>query len=998
MNQVAVQIITGVSFIASIFILIHILYNWGQPHIKYLACTAVILAANSLGYFLEVTAPALEAAKTAYQLEYFVGIYLGPFSLFFGLEYIGRPIRKLTVIFSLLIIPILISLIAITDQLSFLCVREMAFTPVGNVYRLELVTLGPFYYIGFAYNAAVILITSVMICLNFLYKRRKSWFHSVIFVFCLWLPIYSNVLRWADFFPEMDFFSVACTASIGILYWYVRRYRQPEWSGLGWEAVIEKINEAVMIVNSDKEIINVNPAFFEFFPSFHYTNQTLLTRFINYVKGMAVVSVPETLFDDLNTFGSDYSEGEFTIQMPAANGAPHLPQTFTMTRQNIKIKEQILGQIIVLSDVSFYRNMIEEIIKLKMKAEEASRSKSDFLAAVSHEIRTPLHAIIGISEIELQKKHDSDTNIALERIYTSGSGLLGIINDILDISKIEAGNLELIPVDYMVSSLVNDTIQLNLIRIGSKPINFELDIDERIPAKLYGDELRVRQILNNLLSNAIKYTQEGKVTLEISWGGENEEAGIVTIRVSDTGQGIKKEDMDKLFSQYGQINARANRNIEGTGLGLSITKELVEMMRGAIKVKSVYGQGSVFTATIWQEALDPAPLGKETAQNLKQFRFIEVRSNRKKMHSNVRMPDGKVLVVDDVETNLYVARGLLKPYGLQVDCVKSGPEAIARLQAEKCPYDIVFMDHMMPGMDGIEAVKLIRSMDAEYAHTLPVVALTANAIVGMREMFLEKGFNDYLSKPISWPKLDAILLKWIPREKQLPKETDEEADEKTPEQRAIEIEGIDSSQGMDMAGGSRASYFEILSVFSRDAGKWLDTQGRRLPSEDELNDFTIRLHALKSAAANIGAAEISQRAAALEKAGRRGDRGAIRELLEEFRTDMEALVQGIREALKEEETGPEENQEIPEAVRETIRQLREALEGEEYETIEELLKQLKDMELNSRLRQSISFISEQVLLLELPGAIAVIDELQEEPAAHSLSPESGPGTFPDIPV
>ncbi|MDR3200873.1 MAG: response regulator, partial [Spirochaetales bacterium] len=272
-------------------------------------------------------------------------------------------------------------------------------------------------------------------------------------------------------------------------------------------------------------------------------------------------------------------------------------------------------------------------------------------------------------------------------------------------------------------------------------------------------------------SNAIKYTRDGRISLKIVWAEMSQDEGLMTIRVSDTGQGIKKEDMDKLFSQYGQLNAQANRNIEGTGLGLSITRKLVEMMGGTIHAESAYGQGSVFTVTIRQRIVDPAPLGKEMVQDLRHFRFTENSGGHEANQVSVHIPTGKVLVVDDVETNLYVARGLLLLYGLHVDCAKSGQEAITRIREEEIPYDLVFMDHMMPDMDGVEAAGLIRAINTEYARSLPIIALTANAIVGMREMFLEKGFNDYLSKPISRSKLDEILIKWIHPEKQRTPET-----------------------------------------------------------------------------------------------------------------------------------------------------------------------------------------------------------------------------------
>jgi signal transduction histidine kinase/CheY-like chemotaxis protein len=524
----------------------------------------------------------------------------------------------------------------------------------------------------------------------------------------------------------------------------------------------------------------------------------------------------------------------------------------------------------------------------KSEAEAASASKSAFLATMSHEIRTPLNAIIGLSEIELQKKLPEETYTNLEKVYNSGSNLLGIINDILDISKIEAGSFEFVMDVYDITSLINDAVQLNIVRIGAKKIDFELIVDETLPSKLYGDELRVKQILNNLLSNAFKYTDRGKVSLQVNWGKKDNDAWL-TFTISDTGHGIKQENMNKLFSQYAQLDARANRNIEGTGLGLSITKNLVARMDGSITVESEYGTGSTFTVRIRQEIIDATPIGIEATENLRQYRFIKNKIlSRIKNLIRSYMPYGKVLIVDDVETNLDVVKGLMLPYGLIIDCVSSGREAIEMVRAvaenpQAQKYDMIFMDHMMPEMDGVEAVKIIRNeIDSEYARTVPIVALTANALSGNEEMFLSKGFTSFISKPIDIMQMDLALNTWV-RNKQTEETLKKAEYEKVARAAAeafsysglfegVQVDGIDLAAGRDRYNNDVA-YLKIIKSYCDHAPELLDKI--RAFSMEDIQQYIITVHGLKGASYGICADKIGQYAEALEMAARAGDVEAI---------------------------------------------------------------------------------------------------------------------------
>ena len=449
---------------------------------------------------------------------------------------------------------------------------------------------------------------------------------------------------------------------------------------------------------------------------------------------------------------------EWDLQKPC-NGEI-LPCDITFLRFRHRGENVVAAYIF---DLRVLKEMVKERQRVEL-AEEGSRAKTRFLARMSHEIRTPLTAVLGISEIQLQDpKLLPHTEEAFAKIHSSASTLLGIVNDILDLSKIETGKLSLVNKKYHMASLINDVVQLHLIYLRSKRLKFNIQVDDQLPAFLVGDELRIKQILNNLLSNALKYTENGSVDLSIRHQKSPEKDHVVlVIDISDTGMGMTQNQIDALYDEYTRFHEQEKRHIDGTGLGMSIVYSLVQLMDGEIDVESGIGKGTTVIVHIPQKIEGSELLGEEAAHNLQLLKpRMGSTADRLKLVPE-SMPYGKVLVVDDVDVNLYVAKGLLMFYDLQIDTCDNGYDAIKKIRQGNV-YDIIFMDQMMPDLDGTETTEILRGM----GYKKPIVALTADALIGQKEEYLQKGFDGFVSKPIQTMHLDAALNKFI-RDKQPP--------------------------------------------------------------------------------------------------------------------------------------------------------------------------------------------------------------------------------------
>jgi len=737
----------------------------------------------------------------------------------------------------------------------------------------------------------------------------------------------------------------------------------------------------------------------------------------------------------------------------------------------------------------------------KARADEDNKSKSSFLASMSHEIRTPMNAITGMAELLLRIDLSDEARSYARDIKHAGNNLVSLINDILDFSKIEAGRLEIFPVKYMLASLINDSVNIIRMRIGEKPLRFFTNIDSNIPNNLIGDEARLRQILLNLLSNAVKYSEKGYIGLTITMQKMEDKQVWLRISVEDTGRGIKREDLEKLFGEFVQVDTNKNRGIEGTGLGLAITRKLCILMGGSITVESEYGKGSVFTVVLPQDISSPEPFAAvenpekkkvlvyESREIYKQaicwslenmkvpFSIVTFQNDFKEallreewyyifsgyglyhkikpvMESidsfpggkkpplalltewgmeeympNVRFlsipvqslsiantlngveddkgfaestgiirfcfPTARLLVVDDIATNLKVAEGLLAPYKVKVDTCLSGRQSVEK--AKNNAYDIILMDHMMPDMDGIEATAIIRAWEEEQQKNdparsqTPIIALTANAVVGMRETFLQCGFNDFLAKPIDVSKLDEILNHWIPKEKRAkisrpikPLQQAQKAGTIAPPEALPEgselfsIPGVDTVKGISLTGGTVATYKQVLSLYCKDVEERLPLLEKML-EDDNLNMLITHVHAMKSASASIGAAEMAAQAANIEAVGKAGDKDFIQNNLGAFIQQFRTLIDGIKEVLNadREENKDVQTTDIPEEQVTLLRRLKTALESQKTTEMDTVLEELNNSA-DSVLQPLLEHISDNILVAEYKKAIDVIDGLLRE--------------------
>ncbi|MBR5337178.1 MAG: response regulator [Lachnospiraceae bacterium] len=595
----------------------------------------------------------------------------------------------------------------------------------------------------------------------------------------------------------------------------------------------------------------------------------------------------------------------------------------------------------------------------------ANKTKSEFLANMSHEIRTPINAIIGMDTMILRESKEKDIKKYARDIQNASNTLLSLINDILDFSKIESGKLELVLGEYDVGTLIGGLVKMVKPKAESKHLELFTDIDPNLPVKLYGDDVRIGQIILNILNNAVKYTEEGSVTFSMGFERSGEDEIALKISIKDTGIGIKQEDIEKLFSPYERIEESRNKKIEGTGLGMSITKNLLEKMGSRLEVTSVYGEGSDFSCSIRQKVISFEPLGD--------FESREEEEHLLSDHESFHAPNATILVTDDVEMNLIVITSLLKRIEIGIDTASCGKDAVTAAQAKK--YDIIFLDSMMPEMSGEDTMKEIRDVADINADT-PIIVLTANAVKGAKEEYLEMGYNDYLSKPIDGDELEAMLLKYLPENKvERIDPSDLEEDDDLPEEEGeigliSGIEGIDVSEGIKAAGGEEV-YLTICRNF-HDTAVSRRNMIKDYYESGDIENYTIQVHALKSTARLLGANAFSEKALELELAGKAGDVDVIRAGNDHILSEYERFYGEFHKIFCPDEEKDDRPEISGEDLSGALSDMSEVLEAFDFDTAKDIFESLNDYKMPDEFKETYDKIRERMAEVDRDGIMDII--------------------------
>lgn len=898
---------------------------------------------QNVGYVLELTAPTVEAAMTAVTVEK-VGSAFMPLCYCWFI-YIYCYISPPKVLLRILGVVSFLSLPAAIFNWNGLFYKEIQWVANADGFYYVNLSYGPLYaiftigHIIIPYSLCMYTLTSAIRGRLDRQVNRQYWTILAIST----LPVIVLIAYVCKIVKVYDFTPVTLMISMAMVVIVVWSRRNYDFRYLAAEKVLESMGDGVIALDDHDRLVSYNKA-----------AANIFTHLPAHKLGENIRVVEDFREEMLN---------EDILQNFSINGRNYESHSKHIIDENGKIQ----GCVILILDTTDINAYINEIKQVRHQAEKASIAKSEFLANMSHEIRTPMNAIIGLNDIIMEECGDTEIYAHAKDVQSAAKNLLTIINDILDLSKVEAGKMELVNVNYYIKTMADEVMGMMDMAASQRGLILKYECDETIPCRYRGDDGRIKQILINILSNAIKFTDKGYVYAQITGKpGKNEEEELITFCVKDTGCGIKEEDLEKIFEDFRQVDSKRNRSAEGTGLGLAIVKHLVELMEGTIRVESTYGKGTTVTITIPQKIVDKRPVSETP----------EIVQTERKITDMFTAPGVKVLIVDDNVINRKVARGFLKNYAFDLTEAESGPEAIELVRAER--YDIIFMDHMMPGMDGIEAAEIIRRDCGENGSAPVMVALTANVMEGMREHFLQHDFQDFIAKPLDRKELNRLLLRWVPEKYRQMEGKEEELE--LADLSAVQIDGVDMDVVTQYYTGDKDGFIELLELYYMDGGRKVNLL-RELVQSD-MSNYQIEVHGLKSASANIGAMTVSALAREQENAAAQGDRELIDGKFPLLLTEYENLLENIGEFLKQHRQEDNEKEKLPcPPVRELREQTAQALEELKHFRSQECAKSVETMlgyELPEHVLADLLKIQEMLRLYEDDDAEELLSQLLDK--------------------
>ncbi len=829
----------------------------------FLSCIATLV--NSTGYAFMLTAKTEDVYYQALMTSWLGRVWI-TFSLFFFIAELCRFRVSLPVRIVLSLINVSTLVVIFTTRLTGLFYRNISFSMQGDFPRFDYDN-GPWHIFwaipltGYIIMALTILFRTLKKETNPIGKKRLHTMLLAMLTESIIVIVYMFEL--VPLAKIYDLTMIGFPIGAVLTFVAIFKYKLLDIETIARDYVVDELSAGVIAIDKDDNPVFYNKTAKNIFPGLESDIRAVMSK----IKASIVNDSP------LSIGGRLYSPQEKPVERDGFDE----------------------GSILVLVDSTSHYRHIKELEEQRKIANDANEAKSRFLASMSHEIRTPINSVLGMDEMILRESREEEIISYARDIQTSGRTLLSLINDILDLSKIEEGRMEILPTEYELASVINDMVNMIKGRAESKGLKFDVKVDEMVPDLLFGDEIRIKQIILNLLTNAVKYTHSGSVGFETGFRKISEDSIILEIRVTDTGIGMNSEDMEKLFAPYERIEEVRNRSIEGTGLGMSIVKNLLDLMGSSINVKSVYGEGSEFSFEIRQQVVNWEPLGDLAGR-------LESRQTEKSVyHELFHAPKAEILIVDDTPVNLSVMEKLLRKTQVRTDTALSGKQAL-RLMENKS-YDVVFIDHMMPEMDGIETLHRMKEMGDDEKNGIYII-LTANATSGAREMFLSEGFTDYLSKPIDSRLLEEMLKNYLPPSKVFDPDSEAEEEPVTIADRAAEddndeferlykVKGLDVKSGIEYL-GSKEVFLSILYTYYQVAKDNAD-EIEKFFNDRDIKNYTIKVHALKSSSYIIGAKELSEHARELEAAGKAKDWDKIERETGRLLTKYRKLYQDLDE-------------------------------------------------------------------------------------------------------